>query len=150
MIGLADFGNNQRVLWEWFERRRSNTPEDLRLALLVAVGTLAVGLRKGNLLNMENLIGEVGLLFVAICSATDPGDHVVWNSAPDDQAISLPPSACLSRVIELSREEFPRLRFYRMVRYLGAACGMQPDNVVKTIIASIQDIVRRTDVPEGL
>ena len=153
--GFAEFSNSQRVLWDWFERRRKNTPEDLRLALIGVLGLLANLLRKHDSLKTPDVVdavGRVGILYIALCSITDPGQPLVWGGAPEDDPIptTQAQSHMLARVLECAREEFPRIRFYRVVRCLCAACEATPDQVVGIFIRAIDEVIHRTDVPQGL
>jgi len=153
----------QRELALWGERfydPLTPTPEDvvevLRLGVLEEVGELARVLckRRQKTRGMDDNnafiqarnqeLGDVLVYFTRLCAVLQPDRPISWQ-----EGVVVPSSNTSSyhlvQVVMFSQEEFPALRFSRVVEHLSSATGLHPQDILRVFAERAGQVMGRTE-----
>lgn len=144
-------GQRQRILLDWYKRKRNLVPEPFRLRFVHVLGELSEALLCSEPpSNQDALIGEVGIVYLLISSAAAPESFVTWPLTSDDPVTPANASAMMAKVLDCAREDFPHIRFFRVVRCLAVACHKKPEEILTSFERAIDLIIRQSEIPPNL
>ena len=149
-MAIIGLGHLQRALSEALGpslEPRAEQMEELRLFLTSEAGELArVLLRQRNVLeedftpeDRDNALGSFLVAYAQLSTLTEGTlrfDPEVWV-APES------PSALLARAVTFANEEFPAIRFSRVVTCLSRACGLRRERSIEIFTDSVAWVVQQ-------